>query len=163
LSGIKAIKVSLSKMSAENSEGTNKTMKTVKLAQADLQTLPSRVIGLFTREISATMAKNHATCSKILTEVRASSVRTDQNVGEIKMAIQSLLSNESTNQITTLLIPSLKQAISDRIISSVEAFAAHRGSLQAESRKPGEGGTQIRIPHQAQLDDILRFNSAQPA
>jgi hypothetical protein len=137
LSGIKAIKVSLSKMSAENSEGTNKTMKTVKLAQADLQTLPSRVIGLFTREISTTMAKNHATCSKILTEARPSSIRTDQNVEEIKMAIQSLLSNESTNQITTLLIPSLEQAISDRITSSVEAFAAHRGSLQAESRRPG--------------------------
>jgi len=119
----------------ENLEAIKKATEAAKLAQAELQTLPSRVTGLVTGEVSTTMAKNHATCSTILTEVRASSIRADQNVEEIKIAIQSLLSNENTSQIATLLAPALDKAISGRIASSMEAFTTHIESLQPESKR----------------------------
>jgi hypothetical protein len=135
LSGIQNIQDSLSKMSVENLEAIKRATEAAKLAQAELQTLPSRATGLVAGEVSTIIAKNHATCSTILTEVRASSIRADQNVEEIKMVIQSLLSNESTSKIATLLAPALEKAISDRIDSSKQAFRSQVGSLQPESRR----------------------------
>jgi hypothetical protein len=97
LTGIKTIQASLSRMSVNHSEVITKTNETGRWAQAELQSLPSRVQELVVSEISTTMAKSHAICSTILTEVRESSVKADQTSEEVKVAIQLLLSDPNAS------------------------------------------------------------------
>jgi hypothetical protein len=136
LSGIKAIQDSLSSMSIEHSEVITKTTEAAKLIQTDLEALPSQVSGLVMGELLPTVAKTHSTYSTILTELRTSSSKAGQNSEEIKLAIQSLLSNENTSQIAALLVPALEKAISDRITSSMEVITAQLGSPPPETRTP---------------------------
>jgi hypothetical protein len=125
LSGIRIVQESLAKMSLEHSEVALKTTEAARLTQTELQNLPSRVKGVMIGEISTTMAKSHATCSTILTEVRQSSLKTEQTNEELKLAIQSLLSDSNTSRIATLLQPALEKVVSDQITSSMEALTAH--------------------------------------
>jgi hypothetical protein len=125
LSGIRTVQDSLAKMSLEHSEAAMLTTEAARLTQSELQNLPSRVKGVVMGEISTSMAKSHTTCSTILTEVRQSSLKTDQTNEELKLAIQSLLSDSSTSRIAALLQPALEKVISDQIDSSMEALNTH--------------------------------------
>ena len=125
LSGIRTVQESLAKMSLEHSKAAMMTTEAARLTQSELQNLPSRVKGVVMGEISTTMAKSHATCSTILTEVRQSSLKTDQINEELKVAIQSLLSDPNTSRIATLLQPALEKVVSDQIASSMEALTTH--------------------------------------
>jgi hypothetical protein len=134
LSGIITVQGSLAKMSLEHSEVALKTTEAARLTQNELQNLPSRVKGVMMGEISTTMAKSHATCSTILTEVRESSLKTDQTIEDLKLAIQSLLSDPNTSRIATLLQPALEKVISDQIVSSMEALTTHLRRSHPETR-----------------------------
>ncbi len=112
-------------MSLEHTEVATKTTETAKLTQIEVQNLPSRVKGLLMDDISKRMAKYHATCSTVLTEVRESNLKMDQTNEELKLAIQSLLSDPNTSRIPTLLQPALEKAVSDQIACSMEALTTH--------------------------------------
>ena len=130
LNGIKTIQESLNRTATEHSGLMTKSSEVATQIQADIQTLPTRVVDVVVKEVSTTMAKSHATCSTILTEVRASSIKSDQTNEEIKRAIQSLLSNPDTSRIAALLQPALEKVISDQIASSMESLTAHLASSQ---------------------------------
>ncbi|KAN0122653.1 hypothetical protein V8E51_000979 [Hyaloscypha variabilis] len=135
LSGIKTIQESLSRTSSEHSEFATTSTETARLVQADLQAVPSRVKEVVMSEFSSTMARSHTTCSTILTEVRASSVKADQTSEEIKLAIRSLLIDPDSNRIAALLQPALEKVISDQIASSMENLAAHLTPPQPNAPK----------------------------
>jgi hypothetical protein len=133
LSGIRTVQESLAKLSLEHSEVAVKTANAARLTQTKLQNLPSRVQRVMMGEISTTMAKSHATCSTILTEVREGSLKTDQTIEELKLAIQSLLSDPNTSKIAALLQPALEKAVSDQIASSIEALTTDLRRSHAET------------------------------
>jgi hypothetical protein len=130
LSGIKTIEESMSKMSLVHSEFTTESNEIARQMQNDLQALPSRVRGLNMSEVSTAMTKTHTACSTILTELRESSAKADLASEEIRLAIQSLLSDPDTSQIAALLQPALEKVVSDQIASSMEAVTAHLGRPQ---------------------------------
>lgn len=111
LSGIRTVQESLAKMSLQHSEAAMKTTEAAEMTQSKLQNLPARVKGVVTGEISTMMAKSYVTCSTILTEVRESSLKADRTNEELKLAIQSLLSDPNTSRIATLLQPALEKAV----------------------------------------------------
>ena len=134
LNGVRIVQESLAKMSLEHSEVALKTTEAARLTQNELQNLPSRVKGVMMGEMSTAMAKSHATCSTILTEVRESSLKTDQTSEELKLAIQSLLSDPGLSGIATLLQPALEKVVSDQIAFSMEALTTHIRRSHPETR-----------------------------
>ena len=136
LNGVRIVQESLAKMSLEHSEVALKTTEAARLTQNELQNLPSRVKGVMMGEMSTAMAKSHATCSTILTEVRESSLKTDQTSEELKLAIQSLLSDPGLSGIATLLQPALEKVVSDQIAFSMEALTTHIRRSHPETRNP---------------------------
>ncbi|KAE9381315.1 hypothetical protein N431DRAFT_505780 [Stipitochalara longipes BDJ] len=160
MNGIKTIQESLNRIASEHSEAITKTNQTATQMQADIQNVPSRVKQVVINELSSTMAKSHTTCSTILTEVRANSIKADQTSEEIKLAIQSLLSDSNTNRIAALLQPALEKVISDQIASSMETLTAHlapsRPDMPNRTPFPNVDTSQRAIPESIESKIGLR-------
>ncbi|CZR56653.1 uncharacterized protein PAC_06542 [Phialocephala subalpina] len=162
LSGIKDVQARLTKISVENSEATTTNSETASWTRNELQTLPSRISELVVEEVSTTMAKKHATCTTILTEIRENGMRADQSNEDIRLALQPLLSSENTGKIAALLLPALEKAVSDRIAASLEGLTAHSVTAQPESiRQVTNAGSSLNnIPQEQELQSsVMSLNS----
>lgn len=131
------IQESISKLTLEHSVEVSKLSEASSRVEAELQNLPTHVTNHVTTEISQlsrSLSNNHTTYATLLTEVKNTSIRTEQQSKEINDAIRSLLGNSDISHIAALLQPALEKVVSDRIDAAMKEHAIHLEARTSSSK-----------------------------